>query len=200
LTNTISTFFNLIKIYNDKSRIKSFGSKFFFFFFDTNESSFPCWEEIQPTPNQCGQAENRTVTQPTPDKDREPQDHSTRLTPQPPHRTSKPFLGPESFHLGLPITILTPHLLKLVVILQFGHILVKPPIINKSQPNLLSELTVRPIDVIENGIIAFHPKHPHQRAPNGHPYLLNFVKSPRDAVREDALFPIDGGTTDHTCH
>jgi hypothetical protein len=125
---------------------------------------------------------------------------STRLTPQPPHRTSKPFLGPESFHLGLPITILTPHLLKLVVILQFGHILVKPPIINKSQPNLLSELTVRPIDVIENGIIAFHPKHPHQRAPNGHPYLLNFVKSPRDAVREDALFPIDGGTTDHTCH
>jgi hypothetical protein len=48
---------------------------------------------------------------------------------------------------------LRPLGVKLVISLQLGHISLKPPIVDKPQPNLLFKFTVRPLDVIEMALL-----------------------------------------------
>jgi hypothetical protein len=81
-----------------------------------------------------------------------------------------------------------PVIIDFFLCLRPGH----TAIIDHAPPDALFDLGEMPLDTIMSHVIALNPNGPQNRGTKKHPKATNHPKAPRDTIRKNALFPIDG--------
>jgi hypothetical protein len=87
--------------------------------------------------------------------------------------------------------IFVPDIDEFPFVIVLGSFPCKAAIINKTEPYFLKQLNRRPLNVVKNNIVTFHPKEPHHSPPDGHPDFLNLFEFLKNTIRKNSLFPVE---------